>query len=130
MELAAFAFPPDPPRFAFVPNATPVQKEEAWSAGRWAVAQIETRNPLRRRGDEQSVAVGMFVRGVGPVGHQREMQIAFGAREIMNLEPFDQVFHALQRREQRWYGDERAQMRGHTVDEAPEPAAASRQNWR
>ena len=93
-----------------------MQQEEARSARRGAVAQIETRDPLRRRGDEQSVTVSMFLRGVGPIGHQREMQIAFGARKVMNLESLDQVFHALQRREQSWHSDERAQMRGNSVD--------------
>ena len=93
MELAALALPPDPPPFALIPDATPVQKEETRPAGRRAIAQVETRDAGRRRGDEPSVAVGVFVRGVGPVGHQREMQIAFRAREMMNLEPFDQLFH-------------------------------------
>src|SRR5271157_2513562 len=115
MELAALALPTDPPPFALIPNAAPVQKEETRSARRRAITQIETRNARRGRGDEPSVAVGMFGRGVGPVGHQREMQIALGARKVMNLEPFDQLFHALQRREQSWHGDERAQVRGDSI---------------
>ena len=37
----------------------------------------------------------MLVRGVGPIGQQREMQIAFRARKVMNLETFDQLFDRL-----------------------------------
>ena len=54
VELAALALPPDPPRFALIPDATPVQKEETRSAGRRAIAQIETRDAVRGRGDERA----------------------------------------------------------------------------
>ena len=115
VELAALALPSDPPRFTLIPDAPPVQKEEARSAWRRAIAQIETRDAVRRSGDERSVAVGPLVRGVGPVGHQREMKIALRARKVVNLEPFDQVFDAFERGEQRWHGDERAQVRGDAI---------------
>ena len=115
VQLAALALPADPPRFAFVPDAPAVQKQEARSAWRRAVAQIETRDAVRRRGDERRVAVGVLGRGVGPVGHQREMKIALRARKVVDLEPFDLLFDRLRRVEQRRHGDERAQMRGNAV---------------
>ena len=45
------------------------------------------------------------------------MQIALGAREVMNLQAFDQLFDAFRRREQRRHGDKRAQMRGNPVEQ-------------
>ena len=116
VELAALALPSDPPRFTFIPDAPPVQKEETRSARRRAIAQIETRDAVRRSGDERGVAVSVLGHGVGPIGQQREMQIAFRARKVVNLQPFDQVFDAFQRGEQRWHGDERAQIGGHPVE--------------
>ena len=92
MQLAALALPADPPRFAFIPDAAAVQKEEAGSARRRAIAAIEARDPFRRDRDQRCVALGMFGRGVGPIGHQRKMQIAFRAREVMNFETLDQLF--------------------------------------
>ena len=115
MELAALALPTDPTRLALIPNAATMQQEEPRSARRRAITQIEARDARRGRRDELSVTVGMFVRGVGPVGHQREMQIAFRARKMMDFEPFDQLLHALQRRQQRRHGDERTQVRGNAV---------------
>ena len=116
VELATLALPSDPPRFTFIPDAAPVQKEETRSARRRAIAQIETRDAVRRSGDERVVAVSVLGHGVGPIGQQREMQIAFRARKVVNLQPFDEVFDAFQRGEQRWHGDERAQIGGHTVE--------------
>ena len=97
VELAALALPSDPPRFTLIPDATPVQKEKTRSSRRRAIARIQTRDAGRGGGDERSVAVGVLVQGVSPVGQQREMQIAFGAREVVNFETFDQVFDAFQR---------------------------------
>ena len=89
VELAALAFPPDPTRFAFVPNPAPMQKKETGSAGSRAIAQVEPCDAFRCRDDERGVAFDLFGRSVGPVRHQREMQIALGAREVMDLKPLD-----------------------------------------
>ncbi len=115
VELAPLAFPPDPARFAFIPNPAPMQKKETGSARSRAIAQVEPRDAFCCRDDERRVACDPFGRGVGPVRHQREMQIALGARKVMDLKPLDQRFHAFQRREQRRHRDEGAQMRGNAV---------------
>ena len=130
MQLAALALPADPPRFAFVPDATAMQQQEAGAARRRAVAPIESRDAFRRGADERLVAVGVFGRGVGPVGDQREMQIAFRAREVMDLQPLDLLVDGLQRRQQRRHRDERAQMRGNAVAQLQSRAEASRRNRR
>ena len=62
VQLAALALPADPPPFAFVPDATAMQQQEARAARRRTIAQIETRDAFRRRGDERRVALGVFGR--------------------------------------------------------------------
>ena len=86
-------------------------------AGRGAIAQIESRNPFGRDSDQGFVAVRVFARGVGPIGHEREMHIAFRAREVMNLEAFDQLFYAVRARQQGGNGDQRAEIGGHAVNQ-------------
>ena len=125
VQLAALALPADPPRFAFVPDATAMQKQKARAARRRTMAQIETRDAFRRRGDERRVALGVFGCRVGPVGNQRKMQIAFRAGEVMNLQPFDLLFHGFHdlsagSAPRRACADAREPRRA-----APEPAEAS-----
>ena len=79
------------------------------------MAQIETRDAFRRRGDQRRVAFGVLGRRVGPVGNQGKMQIAFRAGEVMNLQPFDLLFHGFHACQQGRHRDERAQMRGNPV---------------
>ena len=45
------------------------------------------------------------------------MQIAFRAREVVDLQTLDLFLDRRGRRQQRRHGDERAQMRGHAVAE-------------
>ena len=60
VQLAALALPADPPRFAFVPDATAMQQQKAVAARRRAIAPIETRDAFRRRGDQRRVALGVL----------------------------------------------------------------------
>ena len=89
VQLAALALPADPPSFAFVPDPPAMQQQEAVAAGRRAVAPIEPRDALRRRGEQRRVALDVLGRGIGPVGEQREMKVAFRAREMVDLQPLD-----------------------------------------
>jgi len=43
------------------------------------------------------------------------MEVAFQAREVVDLQPLDLLFDSLACREQRRHRDERAQMRGNTI---------------
>ena len=102
-----------------------MQKQKADAARRRAVAQIEARDAFGRRRDERPVAFGVFVCGVGPVGNQREVQIAFRTREVMDLEPFDLLVYRLHGSQQRRHRDKRAQVRGNPVAQLESRAAAS-----
>ena len=71
--------------------------------------------PSRCGGEQSVVAFRVLGRGIDPVGEQREMKVAFRAREMMDLETLDLLLDRVACRQQRRHRDERAQMRGHAV---------------
>ena len=89
VQLAALAFPADPPRFACVPDPPAMEQQEAVAAGRRAIALVEPGDAGCRRFQQCRVAVDMLGRGIDPVGEQSEMQIAFRAREVVDLQTLD-----------------------------------------
>ena len=115
VQLAALALPADPAPFAFVPDAPAMEQQEAVAARRRAVALVEPGDALRCSREESGVALEVLGRSIGPVGEQREMQIAFRAGEVMDFQPLDLLLDRRVRRQQRRHRDERAQMRGHAV---------------
>ena len=124
VQLAALAFPADPSRFAGVPEPPAVEQKEAVATRRRAVALIEPGNAGHRRFEQRLIAFDMLGRRVEPVGEESEMQFAFRARKVMDLQTLDLCLDRLGRRQQRGHGDNRAQIRAARHREAPEPATA------
>ena len=85
--------------FAVVPDPPAMQQQEAVAAGRRAVARVQPRDarPRRRRAAPSSPSA-CSVGGIGPVGQQREMQIAFRTGEVVDLQPLDLLLD----RRRRW----------------------------
>ena len=79
------------------------------------IASIQPRDSTGCRFEKRLVCRGVFGRGVDPVRQQREMQIAFGRSQIVNLEPLDLLFDCLGRRQERGDGHERPQLRWHAL---------------
>ena len=71
--------------------------------------------PADGQSQQRLIAVFMLGCGIGPVGEQREMQIAFRAGKMVNLQTFDQFLDRRWRCQQRRHRDQRAQMRGNAV---------------
>ena len=115
VQLAALAFPADPPRLAGVPDPLAVQQQEAVAAGRRTVAPIEPGDAGDRRFQQRRIAVDMLGRGIQPVGEQREMQVALRAGEVVDLQMLDLLLDRRRGGQQRRHRDERAQLRGHAV---------------
>ena len=115
VQLAALAFPADPPRFACVPDPPAVEQQEAVAARRRAIAPVEPGDACYRRFQQRRVAVDMLGRGIEPVGEQSEMQIALRAREVVDLQTLDLLVDRRHRRQQRRHRDEGTQMRGHAT---------------
>src|SRR5271163_2013285 len=117
MQLAAFAFPADPSCLARVPEPFAVKQQEAIASWRRAVATIEPGNPGNRCVQQRFIAFDMLCRGIEPVGEQSEMQLAFRACEVVDLQTLNLFLDRRFRRQQRWYHDQSAQMRGHAAAE-------------
>ena len=119
VQLAALAFPADPPRFAGVPDPLAMEQQEAVAAGRRAIAPIEPGDAGHRRFQQRRIAVDMLGRGIEPVGEQSEMQIALRAGEVVDLQTLDLLVDRLGRRQQRRHRDDGAQVRGHAAAQVP-----------
>ncbi len=115
MQLAALALPTDPAPFAFVPHAPAMQQQEARAASARLVTLVELRDAGRRALQERRVTLRVLGRGIDPVGQQREMNGAFGAGEVMNLQPLDLLLDRGARGQQHRHRDQRAQACRHAV---------------
>ncbi len=63
----------------------------------------------------------MFGRRIDPVGQQREVQLALGRGQMVNLEPFEFFFDRLGRRQERGDGHQRPQSAVAHLRAAPSP---------
>ena len=115
MQFAALALPADPAPLAFVPDPPTMQQEEPRAGGRGPVTSIEASMPSRATCNQFRVALCSLDVRVGPIRQQREVQIAFGTRQMMDLEPLDLLRDVFGRRQERRHGDKRAQRFGNAV---------------
>ncbi len=74
---------------------------------------IESRDAGRRRRQQRFIVIGMFCRGIGPIGEQGKMKIALRAGQVMDLQALDLLFYGGQTRQQCRYRDQSAKIRGH-----------------
>ena len=117
MQLAALAFPTDPSCFACVPEPLAVKQQEAVATRRRAVALIEPGNPGNCRVQQRFITIDMLRRGIEPVGEESEMQFAFRARKVVDLQMLDLFLDRRGRRQHRRHRDKCAQMRGYAAAE-------------
>ena len=115
MQLAALAFPSDPPRLPWIPDPPAMQQEEARPAGCRSIAAIEAFDARGHRADERRITLDGLGRGVRPVRQQREVELALRAGEVMDFQPLDLLFDCGLRREQDRNGHDGAQRRRDAV---------------
>ena len=82
------------------------------------VLLIEPCDAVESRGEKRFIAGRLLGRGIGPVGEQREVQLAGTIGEVMNLEPFDQFRNVVVGGEKRGHRHECAQVSGNAVAES------------
>ncbi len=126
VELAALALPPHPDALGCVPTAFAVEEQETGPApGGLAVAGIQPIDGRGRCGQEGLVTGDTFVRGVQPIGQQGEAQVAFGVREMLDLQEAHLRLDVRLVGEERRDHDERAEVGWHTAGQL-EPRKRSR----
>jgi len=108
VELAAFAFPPDPALLAFVPDSPAMEQKEAVPRRRGSMAAIQGGNACGGRLQKLFVTGYGLGRGICPVREQGEIELAFRTREVVNLQALDLLFESGLRREENRDGDHRA----------------------
>jgi hypothetical protein len=94
-----------------------VQQQEPRAAGRGTVAHVQLRHACGRGREQLRIGGGAFGARIGPVGQQREADVAVRASEIVHLEAFDVRGHAGRAGQQRWHDDERPEGVRHAVGE-------------
>ncbi len=115
VELAALALPPHPAPFDLAPDASAVEQEEAVAARCGAVLSVQARDAVGDGGEQRLVRVGVLAVGVPPIRKQRKMQIAFRAREVMDLQSFDLRLHLPGAGKQHRHGHKGPQPGGHAA---------------
>src|SRR3982074_434428 len=101
LELAALALPPHPPFLPVAPDSATMQQKEAVAGGALAVNTVHTRDTCRGNVEQRRIPRGVLAGGVGPVRKQREVELAFGRRQVVNLEALELRFQRRARREKR-----------------------------
>ena len=89
-----------------------MQKQETVAARRRTVALVQTGDAFLGGGQQLFVALRLLARCIGPVGQQRKMKVARGARQIVDFELSNLLLDVLGRGQEGRYGDERAQVLG------------------
>src|SRR3990172_10674256 len=118
MKLPAFAFPPDPLPLALVPAAPPVEQEKSLApirSGR--MAPVQPRDTVNGRGQQLVVSRHAFLRGVCPVGKDRETKIAIWIRQVVDFQPLDLLRNLGVACQESRYDDQCPQIRWHSVTE-------------
>ena len=115
MELAALALPSHPDALRFVPDAAPMQQQEAIGPGGVGIAGVEAGDAGGGHRHQVVVAREPLGMGVRPVGQNGEVDRPGGIGEIVNLEALDLLFDRLARRQQCRNGDQGAQVRWHAL---------------
>jgi hypothetical protein len=87
------------------------------SIGRASVPLVETRDPVGQRAQEILVLRQVLTWCVLPVCQEREVEMAVGIRQVVDLESLDRLLHVLAAREQRGYDHHGAKFRRHTIGE-------------
>ncbi len=107
VQLAALAFAAHPRALRAIEHASPVQRREARSARPGGVARVQVRDRRVDDGQQRQVVVAVLAIAVGPVGHDREVELARRARQVMHLERRDLLADLVGRRQQRRHRDQR-----------------------
>ena len=110
MKLAALALPADPAPLTCIPDAAAMKQQKAIAARPRAVATVELGDALGGGGQQVLVAVHVFGRAVQPVGKKREMKVAFGACEVVDLQPLNLFLDRRAGREHGRHRDHRAEV--------------------
>ena len=93
------------------------QKEPLPATGRTPVPQVEVRDAVGERGKEILVAGHPLIGRVRPVREEGKVEMAFGIRKIVHLEPLELPFDVGLAREQRGHDDQGPKLRGHALGE-------------
>ena len=109
LELAALAFPSHPAFLPVAPDAATMQQQEAVACRARAVKMVQPRDACRGKVEQRRVPRGVLAGGVRPVRKQREVELAFGRRQVVNLEALELRFQRRARREKRGHDHHRAQ---------------------
>ena len=86
-----------------------MQQQEAITRRARAVKTVQPRDTCHGNVEQRRVPRGVLARGVGPVRKQREVELAFGRRQVVNLEALELRFQRRARREKRGHDDHRPQ---------------------
>ena len=133
MQLAALAFPADPPSLRLVPAAAAMEQEEASGARDAGIARVELGDAVGGRGQQVGILRRRLGHRVGPVGQQREVDLPRRIGKVMNLEPPDLLVDRGAGRQQDRDSDHGARFRRHPVGQrhagnsvAPKPPVTAR----
>ena len=99
LELAALAFPSHPPFLPVAPDPATMQQQEAIACSARAVKTVQALDACHRNVEQRRVPRGVLAGGVCPVRKQREVELAFGRRQVVNLEALELRFQRRARRE-------------------------------
>ena len=84
-------------------------KRKRGPAGRGAVTSIEAFNAVACDSDQFRIAFRSIDVRIDPIRQQSKVQIAFRARQMVDLEPLHLLRDVFGRRQKRRHGDKRAQ---------------------
>ena len=118
VELTPLPLPPDPLAFTLVPQAPPMQHEEPRPpSGRALVGVVEALDPVDQGGEELVVSGPVFTACVRPVGKQGKVEVSFGVRQVVHLEPLELLFDVGPAGEKRGHDDHGSKLRRHAPGE-------------
>ena len=112
-QLAPLALPSHPLVLARIEDAAPVQQKKAIAVGARPMPIVQTIDRFGGDREQMRVAVQALLVGIDAVRQQRKGEIAAGAAEVVDLQPFN-LFQQISRAgQQRRHDDEGAQRGGH-----------------
>ena len=86
-------------------------------SGRALVLLIEARDAVDQGGEELIVSGHVLMAGVRPVGKEGKVEMPFGVRQVVHLEPLDLLFDVGPAGEKRGHDDHGSKLRRHSLGE-------------
>src|SRR5271166_4749315 len=115
-QLSPLALPSHPFAFTLVPNAPSMQQQEPLTAiGSRTMYSIEPLDSVNGDGQQFVIVRKRLVLSVQPVGQQREMKLALGIGQVVDLQPLDQLLYDVPGCQQGRHNDKGSQRLGHAV---------------